>query len=335
MNKELSVIIVLQVFLFSLFPVAAKSRQFPQKTKTITIVCPQAAGGGTDAIVRELMSAMVKDTSLRVVVKNIAGNGTALGTDYVIGQPADGYTLLVGGTFTVSATLQGLTPGYTQLEMIAGLNEDPFIIGVKKGSPYTSFAELVSYAKKHNSEIVLGNAGVGSANYVAALGVNAALGKPFNNVSFNGGAGIIEAVDKGTCVAGVFSQSEIVSNKDLVPLVILTDGHSTLKELASVPTLSEQGYDIEVPGYSYRAIMVRKGTPQTVKSKLAGICNKAFYSESFQLYQKQNGLIQVYEELDTADKFMKELELEYMNILQEANFRDSSSVTSKEYLQVS
>jgi len=329
MNRRILTALFISSFFIGIVQAAGKNKPFPQKDKIITIICPQAAGGGTDAIIRALTTELNKKKGVRVEVKNMPGNGTALGTEYVLNQPADGYTLLVGGTFTITATQQGLTKGYNLLDSIAGLNEDPFIIAVKKQSGYTTFSQLVSDAKKIPGKISIGHAGKGSANYIACLGVNAALGKPFVVKSYNGGAGVLEAVKKEDCVAGVFSQSELVSSPDLVPLVILTDGHSTLKELSAVPTLSEQGYDIEVPGYSYRALMVKTGTPQAVKSALAGLVNKAFYSASFQKYQKQNGLIQVYTELDKADRFMNALILEYMAIVREAHLEISSKSFKK------
>jgi tripartite-type tricarboxylate transporter receptor subunit TctC len=109
-----------------------KAEIFPRKDREITIICPQPEGGGTDAIIRALTEELNKDKAAHFTVKNISGRGTSDGTDYVLSLPADGYTILVGGTHTITATMQGKTDGYKKLETIAGLNEDPFVIGVKK-----------------------------------------------------------------------------------------------------------------------------------------------------------------------------------------------------------
>ena len=96
---------------------------WPDFEKTITLVVPYGAGGGTDLIFRPLVEEMKTHSDANIVVSNIGGAGSSKGTNEVLGLPADGYTLLASGTHTVAATLQGLTDGYKQLEGIAGLNE--------------------------------------------------------------------------------------------------------------------------------------------------------------------------------------------------------------------
>lgn len=311
-----------------------KAESFPRKDREITIICPQPEGGGTDAIIRALTEELNKDKAAHFTVKNISGRGTSDGTDYVLSLPADGYTILVGGTHTITATMQGKTDGYKKLETIAGLNEDPFVIGVKKNGMYASFGSLVKKAKS-GKDVVIGHSGTGSATHASCIGLNIAFGHIFTLQQCAGGAGILEAVKSGACDAGIFSQSEIVAAHDILPVLILTQGHSTLSQLSSVPTFADCGYTVTVPGFSYRSLMVRKGTPQQTKERLADMVTKAYMSYAFQQFQKRNGLIQAYSTLKESDVFMNELIREYMPIMKETDLYSGSGYVSEGLLKAS
>ncbi|RKY00767.1 MAG: tripartite tricarboxylate transporter substrate binding protein, partial [Spirochaetes bacterium] len=294
--------------------------EWPDPEKTITVVVPYSAGGGTDLIFRPLVEQMKKYTDANIVVSNISGAGSSKGTNEVLSRPADGYTLLASGTHTVSATLQGLTEGYKQLEGIASLNWDPFIIAVLREKPWKTMRDLVEDAKKNPGKICLGNAGMGGATGVASVGINLAFGKIFNVTPFNGGKDLRVNVLGGHCDVGIFSQSEIMANFDkLRPLVILYHEHSRIPQLANVPTLKEAGYEnLKVPGGSFRAISVKKGTPQEIKVKLAEIVRKAYNTEEYQNFMKEKGLIPTYYELEELDRYFDEIVDAYIPILKEA-----------------
>jgi len=322
MSRKIIPVMVVIILLSGLFVFGAgeKKVEWPDPEKTITVVVPYSAGGGTDLIFRPLVEQMKKYTDANIVVSNISGAGSSKGTNEVLSRPADGYTLLASGTHTVSATLQGLTEGYKQLEGIASLNWDPFIIAVLREKPWKTMRDLVEDAKRNPGKICLGNAGMGGATGVASVGINLAFGKIFNVTPFNGGKDLRVNVLGGHCDVGIFSQSEIMANFDkLRPLVILYHEHSRIPQLANVPTLKEAGYEnLKVPGGSFRAISVKKGTPQEIKVKLAEIVRKAYNTEEYQNFMKEKGLIPTYYELEELDRYFDEIVDAYIPILKEA-----------------
>ena len=205
---------------------------YPDPEKNITVVVPHAAGGSTDLIFRTLAEEMKKVSGTNFLVTNITGAGSATGTNEVINNEADGYMFLGAGTHTTAATMQGLTNGYKELDYIAALNWDPFIVAVRNDKSWKSLQELVADAKANPGKISLGNAGMGGATGVASVGLNLAFNKSFNVTPFNGGADLIASVLGGHCDVGIFSQSEVVANSDSFrPLVILSEGHSSLASL--------------------------------------------------------------------------------------------------------
>lgn len=318
--KILSILLIVLSSMGTLFASGAQETMYPDPEKNITIVVPHSAGGSTDLIFRTFAEALKDETGVNFIVTNITGAGSATGTNEVLNSPADGYMFLAGGTHTTAATMQGLTNGYKELDYIAGLNWDPFIVAVRNDKPWTNLSELVEAAKSSPGKISLGNAGMGGATGVASVGLNLAFDKSFNVTPFNGGSDLIASVLGGHCDVGIFSQSEVVANSDsLRPLVILADETSSLEALSSIPTLAEAGYaDVSVPGGSFRSVLVKKGTPEDIKAWLADAADKAFHSESFQTFMKDSGLIPAFTTLDDFAEYDKGTIADYEVILKEA-----------------
>jgi len=321
--KKKSIVVILLVLLAGMNFLAAtgsKEAIYPDPEKNITIVVPHSPGGSTDLIFRTLAEEMKRVSGVNFIVTNITGAGSATGTNEVINGKADGYMFLGAGTHTTAATMQGLTKGYLELDHVAALNWDPFIIAVRTDKPWTTLKELIEDAKSRPGKITLGNAGMGGATGVASVGLNLAFGKSFNVTPFNGGADLISSVLGGHCDVGIFSQSEVIANKESFrPLAILADERSSLASLDSVPNLSDAGYpDITIPGGSFRSIMVKKGTGEAEKKWLAETADKAFHSENFQKFMKNSGLIPVFSTLEDFAAYDATIVADYEPILKEA-----------------
>jgi tripartite-type tricarboxylate transporter receptor subunit TctC len=80
----------------------ALAQSFP--VRTVTLVCPFAAGGPADALARAIAEELRSIWSSPVIVENRTGAGGAIGTEAVVKAAADGYTLLLGtnSTFAVN-----------------------------------------------------------------------------------------------------------------------------------------------------------------------------------------------------------------------------------------
>ena len=75
---------------------ASHAAEYPERT--IKIVVPFPAGGPTDVAARLIAQSISIKLGQGVVVENHAGAGGRIGAKMVAGAPADGYTLLLGGT---------------------------------------------------------------------------------------------------------------------------------------------------------------------------------------------------------------------------------------------
>src|SRR5436853_3582569 len=109
----------------------AQSSDFP--TRTIRLIVPLAAGGGTDILARLVAQKLQETWSQPIIVENRVGGFGVVASEYVAKQPADGYTVLISVTATHAVS-----------QHISKLNYDPVrdFAGVT-ALAYTPFVWLI------------------------------------------------------------------------------------------------------------------------------------------------------------------------------------------------
>src|SRR5690242_15905053 len=85
----------------ALFPWMAAAQDFP--SRPAHIVVPYPPGGNVDITARTLEPALREALGQTIIVDNKAGAGGIVGTAYAAKAAADGYTLLLGSSGTVTA----------------------------------------------------------------------------------------------------------------------------------------------------------------------------------------------------------------------------------------
>ena len=92
-----------------------------------------------------------------------------------------------------------------------------------------------------------------------------------------GGAGAMKAVIAGEVLGGVNNLSDAFRAREAGNVKIL--GVFDLERndfMPDVPTLKEQGFDIDNASVNFRGVMVPKGTPQEIIDKLAATVPEMF-----------------------------------------------------------
>jgi tripartite-type tricarboxylate transporter receptor subunit TctC len=79
---------------------SALADDFP--SRPITLIVPQAPGGGNDTIGRIIAQKMTQSLGQQVIVENRPGAGGTLGTRQLAKSAADGYAIAMGSTGTLS-----------------------------------------------------------------------------------------------------------------------------------------------------------------------------------------------------------------------------------------
>ena len=171
---------------------AAKNVDFPQKGRTITLVVPYPAGGGSDIAVRTLQPYFEKEVGTTVQILNKDGAGSQVGVTEAVHAKPDGYTIGHANWPTIITLYQDpdRKAGFARkdFQSVAMHVMDPNAISVKADSPVKNIQDLVDAAKKNPNKISVGTSGLMSPEDFAFRMIQDQAGVKFNIVSFDGAA---------------------------------------------------------------------------------------------------------------------------------------------------
>lgn len=123
--------------------------KFP--TKTVTLVVPYSAGGGTDVVGRLMAQRLSELWGQPVVVENRTGANGTIGSGSVARAPADGHTLLLAvGSHAVNPVLMKKLPYETDKAFtpITNIASSPAVLVVQANGPYKTLPDLLAAARK-------------------------------------------------------------------------------------------------------------------------------------------------------------------------------------------
>jgi tripartite-type tricarboxylate transporter receptor subunit TctC len=298
---------------------AAQAQDFP--ARSIELVVPFAAGGGTDALARAMSDASRTHLSQPVVVLNKPGAAGAIGLTDVANSPADGYKLALVTADMVIIPHLGLTKTtYEKFSPIIQLNADPSAITVRADSPYNTIEEFLNAARAKPEAIQLGNAGIGSIWHLAAAALEDKTGAKFNHIPFNGGNPAVLALLGGHIDAVAVSPAEViqyVKAGKLKTLAVMAD--QRVPGFENVPTLKERNIDLSIG--TWRGIAAPKGTPQPVLDKLAVALREAAAEPGLKKFMAEQNLGYVVADPQTFTALMARDNATFKALIEKFNMR--------------
>jgi tripartite-type tricarboxylate transporter receptor subunit TctC len=292
-------IIALAVSALAALPAAAAYPERPVK-----LIVPWAAGGDTDNIFRPFAPLMQKHLGQTVVIANVGGASGTKGAKEAKDAPADGYTLYAVHDYIHSTYYAGVADvQYTDFEPICLIASTASVLTASPKTPWKSAQELLADAKKRPGAITVGATLASTSHFFPAL-IEQAAGIKFKYVSYEGLAPRMNAILGGhiDLTDSNLTQKGKVEAGQLKFLGIATEKRHP--EMPSVPTLKELGinvvYDVN------RGIMVKKGAPGEVITKLSSACAAAAKEPEFASAMKLQGTDVRYMARDAYAKWLKE-----------------------------
>lgn len=242
--------------------------------RSIEIIVPFGAGGGTDALARAFADTARKHLAQPFVINNKPGASGVIGWTDVVNARPDGYKLAL---MTVELTILphlGLAKfGVDEFTPIARLNANPAAITVKADAPWNTVEEFIAAAKKAGGDMKVGNSGNGSIWHLAAASVEDKTGAKFSHIPFQGAAPAVLSLLGGHIDAVTVSPAEVathLASGKLKMLAIMAD--QRLKAFEKVPTLKERGIDVSLG--AWRGLGAPKNTPKDVIDVLKEVVRK-------------------------------------------------------------
>lgn len=277
-------------------PVEETKVDFP--TRSIELVVPWAAGGGSDLVARAAAEAASEILGQNITVVNQTGGGGAVGFGIGAAAAKDGYHLVLLTTeITMVPHTSKLAFDYSSFTPILQLNSGAATIAVPADAPYDTIQDFVAYCAANPSTVTVANAGTGALWHLAAVAFEKAADVKLTHVPYNGAAEAVAAVLGGHAMAAVASPAEFAANVEAGTLKLLTVmADERVALFPDVPTAKESGYDVSVT--TWRGIAVPAGTPDEIVAVLCQAFEQAAASESFISYMNNAG--QVIDILDSA-----------------------------------
>src|SRR5437773_5978009 len=272
--------------------------------RPIKMIVPWAAGGDTDNIFRPFGQVFQKHLGQTVVIANVGGASGTRGAKEAKDSPADGYTLYAVHDYIHSTYWAGVADvQYTDFEPICMISSTPSVLTASPKTPWKSMQDLLTDAKAHPNHITVGATLASTSHFFPAL-IEKATGVKFKYVSYEGLAPRMNAILGGhvDLTDSNLTQKGKVEAGQLKFLGIATEKRHP--ELPNVPTLKELG--INVVFDVNRGIMVPKGTPADVITKLGSACAAAAKEPEFAQSMKLQGTDVRYMDRAAYAKWLKE-----------------------------
>jgi putative tricarboxylic transport membrane protein len=272
--------------------------------RPIKMIVPWAAGGDTDNIFRPFAPLLQKHIGQTVVIANVGGASGTKGAKEAKDSPPDGYTVLAVHDYIHSTYWAGVADvAYTDFEPICLISSTASVLTASPKTPWKNFQEFLADAKKRPGQITVGATLASTSHFFPAL-IEKQTGIKLKYVSYEGLAPRMNAILGGhvDLTDSNLTQKGKVEAGQLKFLAIATEKRHP--EMPSVPTLKELGvnvvYDVN------RGLMVPKGTPDAVISRLGTACAAAAKEPDFAHAMKLQGTDVRYMDRAAYTKWLKE-----------------------------
>lgn len=238
----------------------------------VKMMIPANPGGGWDTTGRALGKAMT-DAKLAdtVTYDNKGGAAGALGlAQFVNGSKGDPNALMVMGAVMLGGIITGKPP--VKLEAatpIARITSEYNVFVLPTNSPFKTMADVVAQLKKDPGSVKWGGGSRGSTEHIAAAMIAQKVGvdpSKINYVAFRGGGEATAAVLGGNVTIGGSGYSEFAEYISAGKMKAVAVTSATRLAGSDVPTLKEQGIDVELG--NWRGVYGAPGITPDQRKKL-------------------------------------------------------------------
>ena len=267
----------------SLSCASASAETYP--SRPITMLVPFAAGGPADTLARFLGEAMKKTLNQPIIVEDVPGAAGTLGVGRLVRAQPDGYTFGIGhlGTNVFNGAVYNLPFDLLKdLEPIAYLPSNAYMILAKPGVPANTIPELVAWLKANPDQATAGTAGIGSIGHLATLDFARRTGVSLRIVPYRGGGPAFNDAMAGNITLlfdlPTASTLAIASSAKMKQYAIMAP--QRLPAAPDVPTVDEVGLKGLYTAAWY-GFWAPKGTPKDIIAKLNTAAREAMADPEF------------------------------------------------------
>jgi tripartite-type tricarboxylate transporter receptor subunit TctC len=270
---------------------AAPARAQTYPNHPIKLIVPFPAGGPIDVMAR-LLAQKLSSGFGNVMVENRPGGGSTIGLKSVALADPDGYTLLFGGTMTMSVfpplfkgpegdAIRAMTP-------VSLVSSTPFVLIVAPRVPAKTVPELVAYAKANPGKLNFG-APAGATPLLVGELFKMKAGIAFTTIPYRGAATTMNDMLSGQIDMAVEPTSVTlahVAEGTIRPLAVTSATRNS--ELPALPTMAESGFP-EVVALSWTGVSGPPRMPAEIVEKLNRAINQSLKTDDMKMALRKLG----------------------------------------------
>jgi tripartite-type tricarboxylate transporter receptor subunit TctC len=303
MDKKIFMLIGVTISLCLILTPYSHAQDYP--TKPIELYSGYTPGSTYDITARLIAEITSKYVGQPIVVVNKPGAAGSVAASEIINSKPDGYKfIMLPSTFlalTVKTQKVSFDPNH--LIPIASLAEIKSGFFVKGDSPWKTFADLISYAKKNPGKLSWTHAGRGTILHISTTAIFKKAGVEAIEIPSKGSPEMTAAILGGhiDAASGPYSaQKESVRAGKVKYLVFYSDHRYT--DPPNVPCAVDVGFPEVGRFSSLGGLYIHKDTPEKIIRILFNALKKAYEDQGF-----KNGIANLGEEarFETAE-FNKE-----------------------------
>ncbi len=264
----------------------------------LSLIAPAGAGGGWDAAARSIQEVMMATgEASSVQVMNVPGAGGTVGlAQFANSGEGDPTELLVGGITMVGAIITNQSPvNLDSVTPIARLTGDPLVVAVPASSDIQTIDDLLERINSDVGGTTWAGGSAGGADHMLAALVTEAAGQDpaaTNYIAYSGGGEALAAILGGQVTAGISGYGEWEGQFEAGELRALAISFAEPIEGLDVPTLREEGVDVEL--VNWRAVFGKPGLSDEDKARLDEAFGTMVESEEWQSVVEARGWTDYY-----------------------------------------
>jgi len=232
------------------------------------IVVPFPPGGGADALARLMAPKLAEISKEPVIVENKPGASGHIGAAFVAQSPADGRTLLMSSTASLSEK------NVHQFAPVTLVSASPYVVVLGLKTKPNSVTELISFARQNPGKLTFGSSGTGAASHLSAELFKSMAKVDLLHVPYKGtGPAVTDLLAGQIDLLFAPAQSVLPHVKAGKLKALATTGARRPETIPDLPTVAEAG----LPGYEavgWFGLLAPVATPKAVVERISVDANK-------------------------------------------------------------
>jgi len=279
------------------------------------IIVPFPPGGGADALARLMAPKLTELWKEQVIVENKPGASGHIGADFVARSPADGKTLLMSSTASLTEK------NVHQFAPVTLVSASPYVLVVSLKTQSSSVTDLISFARANPGKLTFGSSGTGAASHLSAELFKSMAKIDMLHVPYKGtGQAVTDLLAGQIDLLFAPAQAVLPHVKAGKLKALATTGAGRPETIPDLPTVAESG----LPGYEavgWFGLLAPAATPRSTVEKLSADANRVLADSEVRTRMQAVGADPAGNTPEAFARFIRDDQAKWAKLMREAGIK--------------